>query len=101
MSHALDRQSESLGPIIRIYDNLIMLFLLMALGTFPGHSNSVRASFAVAGFALWAPARAWDFAAFPVFQLVAWIACSAILVVRTRDSAKNTIDTFIPDHCSP
>jgi hypothetical protein len=70
------------------YDNLIMLFLLMALGMLPGHSKRVRITFAVAGFALWAPARACDFAAFRVFQLVAWIACSAILVLQTRHFAK-------------
>jgi hypothetical protein len=70
------------------YDNLIMLFLLMALGTLPKQSKSVRITFAVAGLALWAPARACDFAAFRVFQLVAWIACSAILVVCARDFRK-------------
>jgi hypothetical protein len=70
------------------YDNLIMLFLLMALGMLPGQSKRVRTTFAVAGLALWAPARA-DFAAFRVFQLVGWIACSAILVVCTRDFRKS------------
>jgi len=78
------------------YDNLIMLFLLMALGTMPKQSQSLRLAFAVVGLAIWAPAKACDFAAFRAFQLVAWIACSAILVVCTRDFRKSPSTPSVP-----
>ena len=78
------------------YDNLIMLLLLMALGTLPKQSQSVRITFAVVGLSLWVPGSASDFAAFRVFQLVAWIACSAILVVCSRDFRKSSSTPSAP-----
>jgi len=88
MQFALAGVASRLWTYHTLCDNLIVVFLLMALGTQALHSKSARLAFVVTGLTLWPPGQACDFEWFRAFQLSAWIACSAVLVLRLRELAQ-------------
>jgi hypothetical protein len=78
------------------YDNLIMIFLLMALGVvaFRNYSRLAIAGFFVMGLSLWLPGRLTDIQVYRVFQCVAWLGCLAVLlIVESNNLQSNYLKT--------
>jgi hypothetical protein len=78
------------------YDNLIMIFLLMALGVvaFRNYSRLAIAGFFVMGLSLWLPGRLTDIQVYRVFQCVAWLGCLAVLlIVESNNLESNYLKT--------
>jgi hypothetical protein len=73
-----------------LYDNLVVMFLLIALGrlalerTTPIHVLA----FLVMGLSLWAPGKFCDHLWYQIFQMVVWITGLALLLARTPRNAK-------------
>ena len=71
------------------YDNVMLVFLLVATGhrfaSRPGWVSTLW--FASCGVTLWAPARACDSTAFQVFQIVSWIALAAYVAFPLRSGS--------------
>jgi hypothetical protein len=70
------------------YDNLMLVFLIVALGVALIQTNAfpVMAAFTAVGISLWAPAKICDNAAmFQLFQFVAWIYGTVVLAYWTQD----------------
>jgi hypothetical protein len=65
------------------HDNLIMVILLLAFGTRLQTARAAWIGFVLVGLTVWAPARACELPAFRVLQLVAWPACTALLLWLT------------------
>lgn len=65
------------------YDNLIMIFLMLALGVVAlrNYSRLALAAFFVMGLSLWLPGRLTDIQVYRVFQGVAWLGCLAVLLM--------------------
>jgi hypothetical protein len=71
----------------RQYDNLILVFSLLALGTL-GLEKECRkaiAAFIGMGLTLWLPARATDELAIQLLMMLVWIACLAVLLAVARE----------------
>ena len=66
------------------YDNLILMFLLVALGVHAVKQKDkvLGYAFLLTGFSLWAPSRLVVLPAFPWFQMVTWIVCLCVLLLR-------------------
>jgi Glycosyltransferase family 87 len=67
------------------YDNVMLVFLLIALGAQALRNPAdllAGLSFLLVGVSLWAPASVTDNAPFLVFQLVAWIGGLTVLLLR-------------------
>jgi hypothetical protein len=66
----------------RNYDNLILIFLMMALGVVALRDNNrlALASFFVMGLSLWPPARLTEIEVYRIFQYAAWLGCLSVLV---------------------
>jgi hypothetical protein len=69
----------------QLYDNLMLLFLLLALGDLALRMGRKLhwCAFAAVGISLWAPGRWCDFAAFQNFQMLTWIIGLAVLLAAT------------------
>ncbi len=77
-------------------DNLILIFLLMALGQLAvrNHNGLAWAGFIVLGLSLWPAAYLCDVAAYRVFQCATWLACLAVLLfLEPRRSDRGVPDT--------
>jgi hypothetical protein len=70
----------------RTYDNLIVVFLLLALGSLAWSRNKavLWAAFLLAGLSLWAPAQFTDHESFQLLQMLAWPACLAVLLYQEK-----------------
>jgi len=73
------------------YDNLILIFLLLALGVHAiRHERRLAwAGFVAVGLSLWFPARLTDVAAYQTFQWVMWSAGLALLLILEWPGAKS------------
>jgi Glycosyltransferase family 87 len=69
----------------RLYDNVMMLFLLVALGEMAIRSRKPLhvIMFLIVGLTLWAPGKACDHFAFQVFQDAAWTIGLGVLLAFT------------------
>jgi hypothetical protein len=79
----------------RVYDDLLLIFLLLALGLVAMERRSRSAGFAflLVGLSLWPPARLTDLLAFQVFQIAAW--CTGLATLLTLKRA-NPVETTMP-----
>jgi hypothetical protein len=68
-----------------LYDNVVLLFLLAALGELACRraNASTVAAFLVVGISLWAPGKLCDLLPFQIFQTVAWVGGLAFLLACT------------------
>lgn len=78
------------------YDNLIMIFLMLALGVVAlrNYSRLALAAFFVMGLSLWLPGRLTDIQVYRVFQGAAWLGCLAVLlIIESHDLQSNCWET--------
>lgn len=77
------------------YDNLIMIFLMMALGVVAlrNYSRLALAAFLVMGLSLWLPGRLTEIQVYRVFQWVAWLGCIAVLLIIELQKQSNYLKT--------
>jgi hypothetical protein len=94
-----------LGSYHQLYDNGMLLFLLLALGV-----NAARkqdrlgvVGFLVVGVSLWAPGRFCDWTMFQVFQILAWLFGLIVLLrgQRRNPSSKKECETDIAAPVTP
>ena len=69
----------------KLYDNVMLLFLLVAAGELAVRSRrpACFAVFLLIGLTLWAPGKACDHLSFQIFQVLMWIAGVAFLLACT------------------
>jgi hypothetical protein len=69
----------------QLYDNLMLVFLLLALGDLALQTGRKAhwCGFAAVGISLWAPGRWCDFVAFQNFQMLTWITALAVLLAAS------------------
>lgn len=80
----------------QLYDNLMLVFLLLALGDLALRTGSKLHwfGFVAVGISLWAPGRWCDFVAFQNFQMLIWIAGLAVLLAATYPTKRRTWGTI-------
>jgi hypothetical protein len=69
----------------QVYDNLILIFLLVAFGELAVRQPSPRLNtlFLLLGVSLWAPGKCCDWLPFQLFQTTIWMVALAVLLART------------------
>jgi hypothetical protein len=69
------------------YDNVIVAFLLLALGYLAWNRKSMIlwAAFLLVGLSLWLPAKFTDHGVFRLFQMFIWPVCLSILLFQQRN----------------
>ncbi len=75
----------------QLYDNLVLVFLLVALGDLASRwpSRARGAAFLAVGLSLWAPGKWCDHVPFQVYQMCAWAGGLAILLAGTPRQASD------------
>lgn len=73
----------------QLYDNVMLVFLLLAVGEWAGRRRDVLtgALFIAVGLTIWAPGRFCDIPLFQTYQMLAWVGGAALLVLMDRPPA--------------
>jgi hypothetical protein len=82
----------------RMYDNLVLVILLLALGQIVWRTRSLMAftSFILVGVSLWTPARLTEFSLWLVAQWAIWIEGLAVLLFFSRSKLETLTDVGGP-----
>jgi hypothetical protein len=80
----------------RDYDDLVLMFLMLALGlsALARHGVPAVIGFLLMGFSLWPPGRVAAVPAYQIFQCLAWVACLGILLAVTPRSTAPDVETL-------
>jgi hypothetical protein len=80
----------------RDFDNLVLVFLMVALGlsALMRHRVPAMIGFLLMGFSLWPPGRVVAVPAYQIVQCLAWVACLGILLSETPRSPAPDVETL-------